>query len=90
VPRLERWASDVGKVIVLGDAAHAVPPTTDQGVNQAFEDIYMLALLLAGLSENVTLPNALGFWQTFRQERVEGILLLTRQRLPLVEQAKLP
>ena len=94
VPRLERWASDSGKVIILGDAAHAVPPTTGQGVNQAFEDVWMLALLLKNLGEGVDLETALGFWQRWRQERVDRILDLTtamnNKRLPLAEQQRLP
>ena len=94
VPRLERWASDSGKVIILGDAAHAVPPTTGQGVNQAFEDVWMLALLLKNLGGGVELENAVGFWQRGRQGRVDTILDLTRamnnKRLPLAEQQRLP
>ena len=94
VPRLEKWASPSGKIIILGDAAHAVPPTTGQGVNQAFEDVWMLALLLRELGEGVELEEALGFWQRWRQERVDGILDLTRamnnKRLPLAEQQRLP
>lgn len=93
VPRLEKWASPSGKVIILGDAAHAVPPTTGQGVNQAFEDVWMLALLLKDLGREVELEKALEFWQRWRQERVDRILDLTKamnnKRLPLAEQQKL-
>lgn len=46
VPRLERWGSEAGKVLILGDAAHAIPPSAGQGINQAFEDTYVLAELL--------------------------------------------
>ena len=94
MPRLERWTSDQQKVIILGDAAHAIPPTAGQGVNQAFEDVYILASLLARLSPKITLPNAISFWQSYRQERVDKVLDLTRKmnakRLPPAEQAKLP
>ncbi|RMZ90458.1 hypothetical protein DV736_g2304, partial [Chaetothyriales sp. CBS 134916] len=38
LPRLERWASEKGRVVLIGDAAHAIPPTTGQGANQALED----------------------------------------------------
>ena len=38
VPCLERWTSDHGRVIILGDGAHAHAPSTGQGANQAFED----------------------------------------------------
>ena len=94
IPKLETWASPQGRVVIVGDAAHAIPPTAGQGVNQAFEDIYMLALLLSKLSPSAPLAKALVFWQTFRQERVEKVLDLTKQLnakpLPPAEQAKLP
>ena len=94
VPRLEKWTSPSGKIIILGDAAHAVPPTTGQGVNQAFEDTWMLALLLKNLGEDVELGESLEFWQSWRQERVDRIVDLTsamnNKRLPLAEQQKLP
>ncbi|KIW92040.1 uncharacterized protein Z519_07022 [Cladophialophora bantiana CBS 173.52] len=35
-----------GRVILMGDAAHAMPPTSSQGANQAFEDGWMLARVL--------------------------------------------
>ncbi|EIN04270.1 FAD/NAD(P)-binding domain-containing protein [Punctularia strigosozonata HHB-11173 SS5] len=41
----ERWT--VGRVTLLGDAAHAGQPFNGQGVGQAFEDAYVLAELLA-------------------------------------------
>lgn len=95
LPRLENWASPKKRVIVLGDAAHAIPPTTGQGVNQAFEDAYTLGLLLASVEsgEGLMLEKALGWWQGWRQERIERILELTRKmnnkRLPEAEQARL-
>jgi len=33
-------------LVILGDAAHAIPPSAGQGINQAFEDAYIFALLL--------------------------------------------
>lgn len=44
--RLPRWSSETGKVILLGDAAHPVPPESGQGVSCATEDGLALALLL--------------------------------------------
>ncbi|KAL9131726.1 MAG: hypothetical protein Q9217_000401 [Psora testacea] len=96
VPRLDSWISAAGKVFILGDAAHAVPPTTGQGANQAFEDVYMLALMLrkrASPLSDIPLGQRLDYWQAFRKERVDRILDLTRKmnnkRLPLEEQLKL-
>ncbi|KAK2808457.1 hypothetical protein FQN50_004665 [Emmonsiellopsis sp. PD_5] len=94
IPKFNKWASPSDRVIVLGDAAHAIPPTAGQGVNQAFEDVNMLALLLSKLSPMVPLADALRFWQDYRQERIDKVLELTKQmnakRLPPAEQAKLP
>lgn len=94
IPKLDKWASPADRVIVVGDAAHAIPPTAGQGVNQAFEDVNMLALLLSKLSPQVPLAEALKFWQDYRQAGIDKVLELTQQmnakRLPPAEQAKLP
>jgi len=84
VPKLDRWASERRRVIILGDAAHAIPPSAGQGINQAFEDVYMFALLLAAQEGRRpggggSLEAALGFWQSYRQGRVDRILELNKQ-----------
>jgi len=94
LPHLPKWSSSSAKVLILGDAAHAIPPTAGQGVNQAFEDIYMLSLLLSKQpSSNISMRETLKFWQEKRQERVDGVLELTRKmnnkRLPKEEREKL-
>ncbi|KAF3769705.1 putative salicylate hydroxylase [Cryphonectria parasitica EP155] len=79
VPRLDQWASETRRVIILSDAAHAIPPSAGQGINQAFEDVYMLALLLGRASEITSQQQALTFWQFYRQGRVDKVLELNRQ-----------
>lgn len=80
IPSLDRWASDHKRVVILGDAAHAIPPSAGQGINQAFEDVYMLALLLGriGLSGK-DVGDAMAYWQQYRQARVYRVLDLNRQ-----------
>ncbi|KND92014.1 FAD-dependent urate hydroxylase [Tolypocladium ophioglossoides CBS 100239] len=79
VPKLERWASESRGVIIVGDAAHAIPPSASQGINQAFEDVYMLALLLGQADRIRSIKDALSFWQSYRQERVDKVLELNKQ-----------
>lgn len=93
VPKLEKWASEKRRVIILGDSAHAIPPSAGQGINQAFEDIYIFALLL-GQVDKVDMQDALSFWQGYRQQRVEKVLLLNNQielrRMPKEERDRMP
>ncbi|TVY91794.1 FAD-dependent urate hydroxylase [Lachnellula willkommii] len=89
IPRLERWTSaktqgGFGWVIIVGDNAHALPPSAGQGVNQAFEDVYLLGRVLGRLgsgrnASNEILQQALFGWQSFRQARVDRVLELNRQ-----------
>ncbi|KAK2069112.1 hypothetical protein P8C59_003717 [Phyllachora maydis] len=42
-PPLERWVWKGGRVVLLGDAAHAMTPHQGAGAGQAIEDAYILA-----------------------------------------------
>jgi 2-polyprenyl-6-methoxyphenol hydroxylase-like FAD-dependent oxidoreductase len=93
LPRLEKWVSEKGRVLLLGDAAHAIPPSGGQGANQAFEDAWTLAQMLGNLSEKISLEKGLEIWEDVRQERVRKVteltLLLGNVRLPLEERERL-
>ena len=78
VPALENWSSPKRRVVILGDAAHAIPPSAGQGINQAFEDVYIFALLL-GKRDEVGMQEPLSFWQKYRKERIERIMKLNKQ-----------
>ena len=80
IPPLKAWASEKRRVIILGDAAHALPPSAGQGINQAFEDVYMFALLLGEAEkEKVKLEDALKSWLSYRQDRIDKVLALNKQ-----------
>ncbi|ETI22075.1 hypothetical protein G647_06146 [Cladophialophora carrionii CBS 160.54] len=86
VPELSSWSSKSGRVIVIGDAAHAMPPTGGQGAAMAFEDALTLADTLSALKMDETgkedesaarATDALSRWQSVRRERVKKILAFT-------------
>ncbi|TIA25560.1 FAD/NAD(P)-binding domain-containing protein [Aureobasidium pullulans] len=85
IPKLDSWSSTHRRVLLVGDSAHAIPPSSGQGISQAVEDVVMLAMLLGkGKSEK----NDLGWWQEVRQARLQDILLLNarvdKRRLPKI------
>ncbi|KAL4938260.1 hypothetical protein BDV06DRAFT_231951 [Aspergillus oleicola] len=85
VPKLDRWASEFQRVVILGDAAHAIPPTAGQGINQAFEDVFTFAFVI-GRCEGDDLAKGLKVWQNGRQERIDKVLELNGQ----IDKRRLP
>ncbi|MCU0535196.1 MAG: FAD-dependent monooxygenase [Hydrococcus sp. Prado102] len=49
------WSSR--RVVLVGDAAHGMPPFAAQGVNQGFEDAASIATLIAKIIDNNALDN---------------------------------
>ena len=90
LPKLDTWSSGQSRVIILGDAAHAIPPTAGQGVNQAIEDIYTFAGVLGKLNETTISPQVLGTvlkrWLIGRQARIDRVLDLNAQ----INQRRMP
>ncbi|KAI1158742.1 hypothetical protein F5B18DRAFT_66357 [Nemania serpens] len=80
---MDRWHSPTGRVVILGDAAHAIPPSAGQGANQALEDSYSLAMLLASLNGKVSLLDMLTAWETYRMQRMEDVLRLTNRLMTI-------
>jgi len=67
-----------GRAVLIGDAAHACPPTLAQGAAQALEDASVLAELLLGAE---TLDDRL--WQTFADRRYERARTVVEASLQL-------
>jgi salicylate hydroxylase len=67
---LLRWSR--GRVVLLGDAAHAMLPHHGQGANASIEDAITLAELLAGASRG-ELEAVVGRYQALRRPRTRKI-----------------
>jgi salicylate hydroxylase len=67
---LATWTS--GRLVLLGDAAHAMLPHLGQGANQAIEDGVALAVLLEGRYPD-EVPDILSRYEIFRRDRTDGI-----------------
>lgn len=64
---MDRWV--LGKLVVLGDAAHAMLPYMSQGAAVAVEDGVALAHCLSKIEEKSQIQNALNIFAKVRQER---------------------
>ncbi|KAL0058965.1 hypothetical protein AAF712_014333 [Marasmius tenuissimus] len=93
-PMLPRWSTALsdedggGRIVLLGDAAHTMPPDSGQGVSCAVEDGLALALLLKhylakaenGDSGSMTAARkAVLAYEEIRKPRVEGILKFAKK-----------
>lgn len=84
LPPLPTFVSPNGKIIVVGDAAHAILPYAGNGGGQALEDAASLAIFLNSIShpekgihkeekEKNLLPQAISAWNTLRLTRLSGV-----------------
>lgn len=62
---LQQWYN--GRIVLLGDAAHATTPNVGQGAGQAVEDAYVLAQCLAG-EKNIAVA-----FKKYRQLRIKRV-----------------
>merc|ERR1711981_65663 len=76
-PVLESWTTPSARVILIGDAAHTMPPTGGQGAAQAFEDASSLARVICAVEDAGDLRSELQEWQQRRQERVRQVKAFT-------------
>jgi len=67
---LARWSA--GRVVLIGDAAHAMLPHQGQGANQTIEDAVLLASLLAGARPH-EVPDALARYEAARRPRTRRV-----------------
>ncbi|KAF1845102.1 FAD/NAD(P)-binding domain-containing protein [Cucurbitaria berberidis CBS 394.84] len=74
LPTLPHWGER--GIVLVGDAAHAMDPTTGQGASQALEDSQTFALLLAGLLERADeqVDEAIKLFHEIRAPRINAIV----------------
>lgn len=78
VPHLDTWTSAKNRVVILGDAAHGLPPIGALGANLALEDAHSFGLLVACANEGkVSWRSAVQWWQQYRQDRMDRVASLT-------------
>jgi 2-polyprenyl-6-methoxyphenol hydroxylase-like FAD-dependent oxidoreductase len=82
LPPLSTWRSPSNKVILIGDAAHAIPPSAGQGGSTAIEDAETLAIAISKIADD---PNALQKWEDHRKQRVKQVIGFTNQAVKLRE-----
>jgi salicylate hydroxylase len=75
---LPSWS--VGRVMLLGDAAHPMPPFTGQGAVMAIEDGVVLGRAAAAARDP---HDAIARFETARQGRVNHVLQMSRSRAAL-------
>lgn len=73
LPPLPRWVSDSGRVVVIGDAAHAMVPYLAQGAATAIEDGAALAECVDRAKSVEMIPEVLSAFQEIRKPRCEII-----------------
>lgn len=73
LPALPRWRSKNGRVVLVGDAAHAMLPYLSQGAAQAMEDGAVLAECLVRAGHTDDLGIIMRAYETIRKPRTEKI-----------------
>ncbi|KAI7974972.1 hypothetical protein EIK77_002752 [Talaromyces pinophilus] len=93
IPPGRPWSK--GRCLIIGDAAHAMPPHASQGVSMALEDVFLFSKLLTHHSQNLNTPNTqslgnlLQSYESKRKVRTEQ-MLKTAERNGDVRKKKTP
>jgi 2-polyprenyl-6-methoxyphenol hydroxylase-like FAD-dependent oxidoreductase len=73
LPTVATWHR--GRVVLVGDAAHATSPSSGQGASLALESAVQLARALRDLPH----PQAFAAYESLRRERVEKIIKMAQR-----------
>ena len=75
--------SVLGRVIIAGDAAHAIPPSVGQGGSIGLEDAETLAMTISHMTAQPTTKtdntrDLLSTWEEHRKERTKRVIERTK------------
>jgi salicylate hydroxylase len=73
LPPLETWSNKKGNIALIGDAAHAMLPYTNQGASQCIEDSACLKICLDRAHSPSDFPQVLRAFEQIRRPRVEWL-----------------
>ncbi|KAJ8488538.1 hypothetical protein ONZ45_g13912 [Pleurotus djamor] len=85
-PTLPSWSSESGRIILVGDAAHALPSDSGQGVSCAVEDALCISALLNHFSADQrfevgeSVKRAAKAYEDIRMKRIAIILAAAKRR----------
>ncbi len=74
--KMHKWHK--GRVVLLGDAAHAMEPYAGLGASMAMEDAYVLAGELVKIGQGYSLESVLNNYEKLRRKRVNEASFETR------------
>lgn len=73
MPPVPSWSDPSGRLVLLGDAAHAMVPFVAQGGAQCIEDAGVLAECLARVHSRSELPELMQIYTDLRKPRAEKV-----------------
>jgi salicylate hydroxylase len=77
VPSLPTFCA--GRIVLIGDAAHASTPNAGAGASMAFEDAYILSTLLSELDELGTIEEIFQAFDAVRRPRTQRQVVTARE-----------
>lgn len=70
MPALDSFSSPSGRIVLVGDAAHAIKPFAGQGANMAIEDGQVLATLLSLIASKNEIRHVMSLYDKIRLPRL--------------------
>ena len=73
LPAMPTFVSQSGRMVLVGDCAHAILPHSGQGGAQALEDAASLAVFVGSIEDKSELQPKMRQWSDLRQGRLNGV-----------------